>query len=376
MKLSDVVNRINGNVDRFTTDLEYYVGGEHFDSNELAVTRKGMLKKNLNVLGFKFHFAFQKRDVLFMARNPHLRKAGMVMFDGLCSDATYILRSKDENVLLQEYLALQLQSDHFWNYCESHKVGSVNFANNWTSIAKYEFSLPSIEEQKVLADKLWAAYRVKEAYRQLLSTTDDMLIAQFHHMFGNVDNPKVKVCRLGDICDVERGGSPRPISAFITNNDDGVNWIKIGDAESESMYINKTEEKIIHEGIKMSRMVHKGDLLLSNSMSFGHPYILNIDGCIHDGWLVLHLNPKIVTPIFLCRYLGLQSTYQQFKKLAAGGVVKNLNKDVVKVLPVIIPTLEEQEQFVEIATQAEATKASLRASIEAIDRVIRSLINQ
>lgn len=133
MILSQVVNRINGNVDRFSTNLLYYIGGEHFESNELEITKKGIIKDNLGVLGFKFHFAFQDRDVIFMARNPHLRKAGMVHFSGLCSDASYILRSKDENVLSQEYLAILLQSDQFWNYCESHKVGSVNFANNWTS---------------------------------------------------------------------------------------------------------------------------------------------------------------------------------------------------------------------------------------------------
>ena len=144
MKLSDIVDRINGNVDRFTTDLEYYIGGEHIDSNELEISRGGNLKENLGKLGFKFHFAFQDRDVIFMARNPHLRKAGMVMFSGLCSDASYILRSKDENVITQEFLAVQLQSDHFWDYCERTKVGSVNFANNWTSIANYEFDLPKL----------------------------------------------------------------------------------------------------------------------------------------------------------------------------------------------------------------------------------------
>lgn len=186
MKLSDVVNRINGNVDRFTTDLLYYIGGEHFESNELEITKKGLIKENLGVLGFKFHFAFQDRDVLFMARNPHLRKAGMVHFAGLCSDASYILRSKDENVLTQEYLAVMVQSDHFWEYCESHKVGSVNFANNWTSIANYEFELPSIEEQRAIADKVWAAYEVKQSYKNLLEQNDKMLHAQFQKMFGDI----------------------------------------------------------------------------------------------------------------------------------------------------------------------------------------------
>ena len=95
--------------------------------------------------------------------------------------------------------------------------------------------------------------------------------------------PQVKI---GDVCIVERGGSPRPIDKYITDSEDGINWIKIGDTD-DSMYITSTAQKIIPEGAKKSRYVQPGDFLLSNSMSFGRPYILKIDGCIHDGWLVL-----------------------------------------------------------------------------------------
>lgn len=192
VKLSDIVNRINGNVDRFATELEYYVGGEHFDSSELTISRYGLLKPNVEILGFKFHFAFQERDVLFMARNPHLRKAGMVTCSGLCSDASYILRSKDEDVITQEFLAIQLQTDHFWEYCESHKVGSVNFAINYKTLAAYEFELPPIETQKEISNKVWAAYRLKEAYKRLLVATDEMVKSQFLEMFGNPDTPIAK----------------------------------------------------------------------------------------------------------------------------------------------------------------------------------------
>ena len=94
--------------------------------------------------------------------------------------------------------------------------------------------------------------------------------------------------KLGDVCVIERGGSPRPINKYITEDSKGINWIKIGDAKNGSKYITSTKEKIISEGVKKSRYVYKGDLLLSNSMSFGHPYILDIEGCIHDGWLVIH----------------------------------------------------------------------------------------
>jgi len=258
MKLTDVVDRINGNVDRFTTDLEYYIGGEHFESNELEVTQRGLLKENLGKLGFKFHFAFQDRDVVFMARNPHLRKAGMVRFAGLCSDASYILRSKDESVLSQEYLAVMLQSDHFWDYCESHKVGSVNFANNWSSIANYEFELPSAEKQKEISDKVWAAYRLKESYKKLLAATEEMVKSQFIEMFGSVESTKplvdfIEVSFPGDWGLEDKDGSG--VKVIRTTNFTNNGKLDLSDVVTRDIDSAKVEKK----------KLFKGDIILERS---------------------------------------------------------------------------------------------------------------
>ena len=152
--------------------------------------------------------------------------------------------------------------------------------------------------------------------------------------------------KIGDVCTVERGGSPRPIDKFITDDPNGINWIKIGDA-TDSMYITETAQKIIPEGMKKSRYVQPGDFLLSNSMSFGRPYILKIDGCIHDGWLVLRDNGGVFDKHFLCYYLSSPSTYQKFKNMAVGGVVNNLNSDMVRGVTVPIPKMEEQIEIVQ-----------------------------
>lgn len=153
--------------------------------------------------------------------------------------------------------------------------------------------------------------------------------------------PQVKI---GDICIVERGGSPRPIDKYITNSENGINWIKIGDTD-DSMYITSTAQKIIPEGAKKSRYVQSGDFLLSNSMSFGRPYILKIDGCIHDGWLVLRDNNGLFDKRFLYYYLSAPSTYQKFKSLAVGGVVNNLNSEMVRNVYVPLPALDEQDKI-------------------------------
>lgn len=152
--------------------------------------------------------------------------------------------------------------------------------------------------------------------------------------------------RLGDVCTIERGGSPRPIDAFITTEDKGLNWIKIGDAVEGSKYISSTKEKIKPEGLKKTRFVHKGDFILSNSMSFGKPYILNIDGCIHDGWLVVHDENDTFDKSFLYYLLGSPNMYREFKRLAVGGVVNNLNSKVVRDVIVPVPPLQEQERIV------------------------------
>ena len=149
---------------------------------------------------------------------------------------------------------------------------------------------------------------------------------------------------LGDICTVERGGSPRPIDDSITTESDGINWIKIGDTD-ESMYITKTAQKIKPEGMKKSRYVKPGDFLLSNSMSFGRPYILKIDGCIHDGWLVLRDENNVFDKKFLYYYLSAPITYEKFKSMAVGGVVNNLNSDMVRKIRVPLPSKQEQRDI-------------------------------
>ena len=152
--------------------------------------------------------------------------------------------------------------------------------------------------------------------------------------------------KLGDVCTIERGGSPRPIEKFITDDPNGLNWIKIGDAVEGSKYITSTKEKIKPEGLKKTRLVHKGDFILSNSMSFGRPYILDIDGCIHDGWLVIHDENKVFDKIYLYYLLSSPNMYSEFKRLAVGGVVNNLNSQLVRNVSVAIPPLEEQSRIV------------------------------
>ena len=172
-----------------------------------------------------------------------------------------------------------------------------------------------------------------------------------------------ELCKLGTISKIARGGSPRPIKDYLTNDANGINWIKIGDTTKEEKYINSVKEKIRPEGVKKSRMVHKGDFLLTNSMSFGRPYILNVDGCIHDGWLVISPIGEAYTSDFLYYLLSSSFAYEQFTNVASGGVVTNLNSDKVADTIFPLPPLAEQKRIVSkiefIFTQMDTIEAAL-----------------
>ena len=357
-KLSDVVDRINGNVDRFTTSLEYYVGGEHFESNELEITGCGLIKPNVNILGFKFHFAFQPGDVLYMARNPHLRKAGMVNFSGICSDASYILRTKDSNVLCQEYLAVIMQSNHLWDYCESHKVGSVNFAINWKTLANYEFDLPDINIQRSIANRIWAAYRVKQAYKKLISATDEMVKSQFIEWFGNVTETTSLSSLIAESYPGEWGKEAK--------NNNGVkvlrttNFQNNGHIDYSDVIVRYIEQKKIEK-----KCLRTGDIILERSGGtkdnpVGRVVLFEAEGEYMFNNFTQLLRPiKSVNPYYLFFYLHTSYNADKASMRAMASQttgIQNLNMTDYMAKEIPLPSLEEQEQFERLYRQADKSK--------------------
>jgi len=171
--------------------------------------------------------------------------------------------------------------------------------------------------------------------------------------------------KMGDVLTIERGGSPRPIEKYITDSPDGLNWIKISDATASDKYIYETKQKITKDGLHKTRLVTEGDFILSNSMSFGRPYILKTTGCIHDGWLVLKQNGnKIFDTEFLYYLLSSPFVFNQFNSKAAGSTVRNLNIALVSSVMVPIPPLSEQQRIVTILDEAFAAIDKAKANAE------------
>ena len=182
-----------------------------------------------------------------------------------------------------------------------------------------------------------------------------------------------RLVKLSEVCEIQRGGSPRPISDYITDAEDGINWIKIGDVPEGAKYLYTTKEKIKPEGAKRSRKVKPGDFLLSNSMSFGRPYILRTSGCIHDGWLVLKDKENQLNEDYLYHVLSSDFVYAQFKKFAVGAVVKNLNIEVVEKVEIPLPALSEQIRIAAILDQADALRVKRREALAQLDSLTQSI---
>jgi type I restriction enzyme, S subunit len=184
---------------------------------------------------------------------------------------------------------------------------------------------------------------------------------------------------LDEVCIVERGSSPRPIKKYFTTESDGVNWIKIGDTEEGGKYVHTTGQKITPEGAKKSRYVEEGDFILTNSMSYGRPYIMKTSGYIHDGWFVLRLNMTLDADYF---YYLLSSpvVQKQFAALASGSVVKNISGDLVKKAVLPIPPLDQQLVIVRkvmlIEEETQRLTAIYTRKLAALEELKKALLHQ
>ena len=181
---------------------------------------------------------------------------------------------------------------------------------------------------------------------------------------------------FGKLVTIDRGGSPRPIEDYITNDNNGLNWIKIGDAPKYGNYITSTKEKIKFEGLSKTREVHPNDLILSNSMSFGKPYILKIDGCIHDGWLLIRNDKNIFDLYYLCLLLSSNNMMEQYRSLAAGSTVNNLNKELVSNVEVSFPTIDEQKKIGRCFNNLDSLIEKQNQKIEKLNQIKKAFIDK
>ena len=246
---------------------------------------------------------------------------------------------------------------------------------------------PVLEEQELIAsffdhlDSLITLHQRK--YDKLCVLKKSMLDKMFPK--GGSLYPEIRFAgftdpweqrKLSELVEIERGGSPRPIERYITDDPCGLNWVKIGDAPELGRYITQTTEKIKPEGLAKTRQVYPGDLVLSNSMSFGRPYIMAIRGCIHDGWLLIRDAQKHFDPIFLCHMLGAPQMLNQYRMFAAGSTVNNLNKELVGKAIVSLPSKDEQREIGIVLDRLDSLITLHQRKLELLRNIKKSMLDK
>ena len=289
------------------------------------------------------------------------------------------------------YTSIRPDYDPFFTYSacccidwESYNEGTCVPSLISSTIEKIKLPIPSdITEQRAIATALADVDALIEAKRVLLEkkraikqgTMQELLTGKLR--LPGLPVTPMKNTELGDIpedwevktlgrcASIARGGSPRPIESYLTTSPEGVNWIKIGDVSPGAKYVEHTEEKILSSGAKHSRKVKPGDLLLSNSMSYGRPYILSLEGCIHDGWLTIADYDSEFHKDYLYYALGSSIVVSQYEGLAAGTGVKNLNKKIVAGVQVPCPRdFDEQADIASVLSDMDDELVSLERELE------------
>lgn len=319
---------------------------ENFFSN----MKKGILKNN---------------DILIVKDGATTGKSCMYKNEfakASVNEHIYILRCKEN--CIPSYLYNIIRSLYFQNILKTYIKGIIGGISS--EIKEIEIPLPPLEVQEEIVKEL-------DQYQAIIDGAQKV-VDNWKPTF--TINPNWEKVKIGEICDVSRGASPRPINNYIASEENGINWIKIGDVKEGDKYITSTKEKITIEGAKKSKYVQEGDFILSNSMSFGRPYIMKTSGCIHDGWLLL--KPKtecLYLKDYLYYILSSPIVYKQFSQHATGGVVNNLNSNIVSNTDIPLPPIEEQKDIVAKIEQEEQYVDACKKLIEINQQKITNKIN-
>lgn len=302
---------------------------------------------------------------------------------GTLNSGVFVVRPKQDNVMNKAYLSWIFKSIWFKSFIDQLTVGSTINHLYQKDFVKFQLVYPNdISEQSRIATALSAIDnliselgKLIEKKRAIKKGAMQQLLTGKKRLKG-FNEPWVEK-KLGEDALILRGGSPRPIEDYITDSQDGLNWIKIGDVKPNDKYFRKTAEKIKKEGLNRTRQVKKGDFILSNSMSFGRPYILDIDGCIHDGWLVIQDYQETYDMLFLYYILCSDAVMNQYASMAAESSVQNLNKEkVANVLLYAPSSLKEQSAIAKVLSSMDEEISFLEAKREKYNAIKQGMMQQ
>jgi type I restriction enzyme S subunit len=337
------------------------VGLEHLIPQEIKFSGYDVDTENT------FTKTFKKGQILFGRRRAYLKKAAIADFDGICSGDITVIEAIPGKVdpLLLPFI---IQNDKFFDYAVSRSAGGLSPRVKWEHLKDYEFDLPPIEEQRILADKLWAAYRLKESYKKLLTATQEMVKSQFIEMFGNpVTNTKGwKTAKIKDVA--PEMPSKEQLSGKI--------WLlNLDMIESNTgRIIEKVYEDV--ENALSVQSFDEGNVLFSKLRPYLNKVVIPDEPGMATTELVpLRPEPSKLHKVFLSHLLRGNQFVNYANDIAGGTKMPRMPLTELRNFDCILPPMDKQLEFVFIAEQVDKSEFELRKSIEAIDQVIKSLIN-
>lgn len=347
MKLGDIARESRETFKGDKTGVPI-VGLEHLIPQELTFSSYDVDTDNT------FTKVFRKGQILFGRRRAYLKKAAVADFDGICSGDITVIEAIPGK-MEKDLLPFIIQNDALFDYAVSRSAGGLSPRVKWEQLADYEFDLPPLEEQKVLADKLWAAYRLKEGYKKLLAATDEMVKSQFIEMFNFEDFTL-----------------SNPSNSFSKKcYDDTSSATKVAAADYQ-----KSGRYAIYDQSQDCNIAGFTDS--EEGLCYNYPAVLFGDHSI----VVKYINQpfyigadgvKIIRPkeeYLLPEFLYYDLLYHNIPNTGY-----NRHFKYVKMLRLTEATIDKQKQFLQIAHQADKSKFELKQCIENIDKVIKSLIN-
>lgn len=290
---------------------------------------------------------------------------------GLCNQQLTALTLREKYADLFNIKFLFYYTFLLADWCKKNTMNSSFASVDMKQLKRFKFPVPPLEVQDEIVRVLDSFTNLEanlqtelEARRQQYEYYRDSLLSL--ESLSNKLRDEVKIIPLGNICKIARGASPRPIRSFLSQDSlDSIPWIKIGDIDPAGKYVTKTNQYIKPSGVEKSREIFPGDFLLSNSMSFGRPYISKIYGCIHDGWLKLSDFEETFLPDYLYHLLRSSQVQLQFQASVGSGTVSNLNSLAVSKVMVPVPPLAEQERIVAILDKFDALVNDLSSGLPA-----------
>ncbi|MCX6064144.1 MAG: restriction endonuclease subunit S [Chloroflexi bacterium] len=349
--------------DPLAAGIERFVGLEHIEPENLHIRSWGLVAE-----GTTFTNTFQRGQVLFGKRRAYQRKVAVAEFDGVCSSDIYVFESKDPQVLLPELLPFILQSEGFYEYAVKTSAGSLSPRTNWTHLANYEFPLLPVDEQRRIADLLWAADDAIVEYQNVLSTLENLessLVAK--HTQPNDDWPKKQIREFADVAygltvDSTRRNlateKPYLRVANVWRNSFDFSEIKnIGaDDRDEKRYRLLVNDVLVVEGHANVDEIGRAALWEGQ-----------LEGCLHQNHIlrIRVRNDKEIQPKFLLTFINSPTgkNYMKSRAKSTSGL-NTINSTVLNTMEVPIPSYEEQEEIMKMIGEVENAKAVTKVHLE------------